>query len=258
MRIGRLLSWLVVGSVALLGGHSYAGNGRFSTLSYNIAGIPFEYPGANATLHTPIISCYIRPFDIVNVQEDFNWHADLYNDCDNHLYRTPTSGGIGIGDGLNTLSNFPYDDLDRVTWTNRNGTDALTPKGFSVVRIRLAEGVYIDIYNLHGQSGTATADLADSVSDVDQVLSYIEANSAGNAVLVLADTNTRYTRIGQNIWEFLHHGFTDAWIADVRNSNVPAVGSATLLCSPVETTSPTCEVTDKILFRDNGYVGLRA
>jgi hypothetical protein len=144
----------------------YAASGNFSTLSYNIAGIPFEYAGANATLHTPIISCYVKPFDIVNVQEDFNWHADLYNDCDNHPYRTPTTGGIGIGDGINTLSNFPYSDLDRVTWTNRNGADALTPKGFSVVRIRLAEGVYVDVYNLHAQSGTASADLADSVSDV--------------------------------------------------------------------------------------------
>ena len=98
-----------------------------------------------------------KPFDMVNVQEDFNWHAALYDDCDNHVYRTPTTGGIGIGDGLNTLSNFPWDDLDRVTWTNRNGADALTP--------------------------------ADSESDVEQMLSYIETNSAGNAVLVVGDTN---------------------------------------------------------------------
>jgi len=247
----------MLGAAVLLSSQSHAGSGNFSTLAFNIAGIPFEYSGANATLHTPIISCYIKPFDMVNVQEDFNWHADLYNDCDNHLYRTATTGGIGIGDGLNTLSNFTWDDLDRVTWTNRNGADALTPKGFSMVRARLAEGVYLDLYNLHAQSGTATADLADSESDVSQMLAYIEANSAGNAVMVVGDTNTRYTRAGQNMWEFLHHGFTDVWIQNVRNGEIPAIG-APLLCGTAETTSPTCEVTDKVLFRDNGYVGLQA
>jgi hypothetical protein len=101
---GHTLRGCFIGAAVLLSSLSHAENGNFSTLAFNIAGIPFEYSGANATLHTPIISCYIKPFDMVNVQEDFNWHADLYNDCDNHLYRTPTTGGIG--DGLNTLSNF--------------------------------------------------------------------------------------------------------------------------------------------------------
>jgi hypothetical protein len=241
---------------AVFGSPAQASSGSFSTLSYNVAGIPFEYSGANATLHTPIISCYIKPFSIVNVQEDFNWHADLYNDCDNHLYRTPTTGGIGIGDGINTLSNFPFDDLDRVTWTNRADADALTPKGFSMVRVRLQEGVYVDVYNLHAQAGTSSADLADSSSDVEQMLGYIESNSAGNAIMVIGDSNTRYTRAGQNMWEFLHHGFTDAWIQDIRSGDVPLIGNP-LLCGAVETASPTCEVTDKVLFRNNGFLTLQ-
>jgi hypothetical protein len=258
MKTGTLLRASMVACAALLSNLSYAGSGAFNTLSYNIAGIPFEYPGANATLHTPIISCYIKPFSIVNVQEDFNWHAALYDSCDNHLYRTPTTGGIAIGDGINTLSNFPFDDLDRVTWTQRNGADALTPKGFSVVRARLAEGVFVDVYNLHAQSGTATADLSASTSDVQQLLGYIESNSAGNAVLVIGDTNTRYTRVGQNMWEFLHHGFTDAWIKDVRNGDVPAIGAGDLVCGAAQTANPTCEITDKVLYRNNGYLSLQA
>jgi jacalin-like lectin domain-containing protein/ricin-type beta-trefoil lectin protein len=256
MRLQGFLAALMMGC-AVIGSPAKAATGSFSTLSYNVAGIPFEYSGANATLHTPIISCYIRPFGIVNVQEDFNWHADLYNDCDNHLYRTPTSGGIGIGDGINTLSNFPFDDLDRVTWTNRADADALTPKGFSMVRVRLQEGVYVDVYNLHAQAGTSSTDLADSSSDVTQMLGYIEANSAGNAIMMIGDSNTRYTRAGQNMWEFLHHGFTDVWIQDIRNGSVPPIGNP-LLCGALETASPTCEVTDKVLFRNNGFLSLQA
>jgi len=252
-----LLASIIAGVTTLLAIPSYAASGSFSTLGYNVAGIPFEYTGANATLHTPIISCYVKPYTIVNVQEDFNWHADLYNDCDNHLYRTPTSGGIGFGDGLNTLSNFAWDDLDRVTWSSRSGADALTPKGFSMVRMRLATGVYLDVYNLHAQAGTSSAELAASVSDVNQMLGYIESNSAGNAVMVVGDTNTRYTRQGQNFWAFLNHGFTDVWIQKIRNGQVPAIGNP-LLCGTPQVASPTCEITDKALYRDNGFVGLVA
>ncbi len=49
-------------------------------------------------------------YDIVNVQEDFNYHAALYAD-DHHPYRTATSGGAGFGDGLNTLSDHPFEDF---------------------------------------------------------------------------------------------------------------------------------------------------
>ncbi len=258
MTLRQLARAFAFGCATLLCGQSYAGSGTFNTLSYNIAGIPFEYSGANATLHTPIISCYVKAFALVNVQEDFNWHAALYDDCDNHLYRTPTSGGIGFGDGLNTLSNFAFDDLDRVTWTNRADADALTPKGFTLTRVRLAEGVYVDVYNLHAQSGTSSTDLADSVSDVNQMLGYIESNSAGNAIMVLGDTNARYTRVGQNMWSFLNHGFTDAWIQNVRNGSVPVVGGGDLVCGTSETARPDCEITDKVLWRGNGFLNLQA
>ena len=194
MNLRHLARAIAFGCATLLCGHAEAGSGTFNTLTYNIAGTPTAYNGYSST-NTALISCYVKTFNIVNVQEDFLWHATLYDTCDNHPYRTPTSGTAGIGDGLNTLSSFWFDDLDRVTWTNRADSDALTPKGFSLIRVRLAEGVYVDFYNLHAQSGTSSTDLADSVSDVNQMLTYIEANSAGNAVMVMGDTNTRYTAL---------------------------------------------------------------
>jgi hypothetical protein len=256
MKLRTQLRALLFGTAVVLSSQANAGSGTFSTLTYNIAGTPTAYNGYSTT-NTAIISCYVKPFSIVNVQEDFLWHATLYDTCDNHPYRTPTSGTAGIGDGLNTLSSFWFDDLDRVTWTNRADSDALTPKGFSLIRVRLAEGVYVDFYNLHAQSGTSSTDLADSVSDVNQMLTYIEANSAGNAIMVMGDTNTRYTRAGQNMWAFLRHGFTDAWIKDVRAGSVPAVGGD-LLCGSSQTARPDCEIVDKVLWRNNGVVNLQA
>lgn len=257
MTLRSLAHAIAFGCATLLANQVHAGSGSFNILSYNVAETPTAYNGSSDA-HSKVISCYIRQFNIVNVQEDFLWHAALYDTCDNHPYRTPTSGTAGIGDGLNTLSSFSFDDLDRVTWTNRADSDALTPKGFSLVRVRLSEGVYLDVYNLHAQSGTSSTDLTDSVSDVNQMLGYIEANSAGNAILVYGDTNTRYTRVGQNMWEFLHHGFSDAWIQDIRSGSVPAIGGGDLLCGSSQTARPDCEIVDKVLWRGNGFLNLQA
>jgi hypothetical protein len=236
-----------------------AASGSFSTFIYNVAGLPEILSSATSNRQTATeqISCYIRQFDVVNVQEDFNYHAALYDSCDDHAYRSTTSGGAGIGSGLNSLSRFSYMDWERVKWAQANGVDVLTPKGFTLARTRLAEGVYLDIYNLHTQAQTADADLDARRKDILQLLSYIEANSAGHAVLVMGDTNTRYTRGGDNIWQFLHHGFTDVWVDKVRGGSIPTMGAPAMVCEPA-ITSPDCEVVDKVLFRDNGFVGLKA
>lgn len=238
-------------------GAAHAASGSFSTLSYNVAGLPQGASSAQGSRSTATrqISCYVKKYDLVNVQEDFNYHADLYDACDDHPFRSPTSGGAGVGSGLNTLSRFPYDDWARVKWNDCNGVDCLTPKGFTMARTRLAEGVYVDIYNLHAQAQTETADLAARRKNIAQLLAYIESESAGNAVVVLGDTNTRYTRDGDNIGQFLRHGFTDAWVERTRNGSVPAAGAAVLLCEPA-VTSANCEIVDKVFYRGNGHITL--
>jgi len=257
MKIRFLLRAMLIGLPLLAGAAAQAASGTFTTLSYNVAGLPQVLSSAagNRSAATKLISCYVKKFDFVNVQEDFNYHADLYDSCDDHPYRSATSGGAGVGSGLNSLSRFFYDDWDRVSWRNCNGVDCLTPKGFTMARTRLAEGVYVDIYNLHTQAQTASADLVARRKDILQLLAYIESESAGNAVIVMGDTNTRYTRDGDNMWEFLNRGFSDAWVTRVRNGSVPAVGAAALTCDPA-VTSPTCEIVDKFMYRGNAHVTL--
>lgn len=259
MKMTTLAGSVLLGIASLTATPAMAAGGTFSTLTYNVAGLPQGLSSAagDRAAATALISCYVKQFDFVNVQEDFNYHAALYDSCDDHPFRSPTSGGAAKGSGLNSLSRFPYADWERVKWNACNGVDCLTPKGFTMVRTRLAEGVFVDIYNLHAQAQTASADLDARRKNVLQVLDYIEANSAGNAVIVMGDTNTRYARDGDNIWEFFRRGFTDVWVSRLRNSNVPAAGAATLGCDPA-VTSPDCEVVDKILVRDNGFVGLSA
>lgn len=239
--------------------------GTFNILSYNVAGLPAILSSSDPTKNTGYISCLIRGYDVVQVQEDFNYHATLYDSCDNHLYRSPTSGGVPFGSGLNQLSNFSYTDFERVTWTNRVGPDALTPKGFTMARTWIAPGVAVDFYNLHAQAGqtdpfsTASWDeaaLAASRSDINQLMAYINANSQGNAVVIFGDTNTRYTRAGQNMHDFLAAGFRDVWIDLVRDGVAPVNGTLPLTACAPNYVSSQCEIVDKVLYRNNAFVTL--
>ncbi|WP_439656952.1 jacalin-like lectin [Lentzea sp. HUAS TT2] len=231
--------------------------GSFEVLTYNVAGLPEPLSSGNPAVNTPLISPRLAPYDVINVQEDFNYHAALYAG-DNHAHRTPTSGGVPFGSGLNTLSHRPYSDLERTKWASCNGTDCLTPKGFTYKRITLAAGVTVDLYNLHPNAGTETADLAARRSNITQLSRFIAANSAGNAVIVMGDTNTRYTREADNIRELVTtNGLTDAWVQLERGGQAPAAGAPALVCDPAALTD-SCEVVDKILYRGSRQITLTA
>ncbi|WP_255657503.1 jacalin-like lectin [Actinoplanes sp. L3-i22] len=198
---------------------------------------------------------------MIQVQEDFNYHAYLYA-ADAHAYRTATSGGAGIGSGLNTLSSYAYDtdDFERAGWNScqLDSGDCLTPKGFTFMRVRLAEGVYVDFYNLHTNAGTNDGDLASRADNLSQLTTFIGSHSNGNAVVVMGDTNTRYTRSGDTIADFVaNNGLTDTWVKLKRAGVPPVKGTDALLCDESAITD-TCEVVDKVLYRSSKFITLNA
>jgi hypothetical protein len=234
-----------------------ATTGSFNVLTYNVAGLPEGLSSGNPETNTPLISPRLGAYDIVNVQEDFNYHAALYAG-DNHPYRTATSGGVPFGDGLNTLSDYAFEDFERVKWNDCTGTNCLTPKGFSLARVRLAEGVFVDLYNVHTNADATDDALAARRANVSQLSAFIQANSSGNAVIVMGDTNTRYTRSGDNIRTLADdNGLTDAWVQLVKGGTRPTQGADALLCP---TTAPPndCEVVDKVLYRGSKLLTLNA
>ncbi|KAF1718764.1 jacalin-like lectin [Pseudoxanthomonas wuyuanensis] len=221
--------------------------GVLDVLSYNIAGLPEGLSSGNPETNTPLLAPKLAAFDLVHVQEDFNYHAALYAG-DTHPYRTPTSGGAAFGDGLNTLSSYPFSEFTRVKWNQCNGTDCLTPKGFTFMRLRLAEGQWLDVYNAHPNAGVGSADLAARRNNISQMSQFIQNWSAGNPVLVMMDSNTRYTRSEDNIRELIQaNNLRDPWIELVKGT-APATGTDALLCGTPP--SNDCEVVDKILYRD--------
>ncbi len=254
---------LAAGALTLAGLTASAGTaqaaepGSFSVLTYNVAGLPEGLSSSHPATNTPLISPRLAGYDIVNVQEDFNYHAALYAG-DDHTHRTATSGGAGIGDGLNTLSRYPFEDFERVKWKDCTGTNCLTPKGFTLARVRLAEGVYVDVYNAHPNADDTEDALAARRANIAQLSAFIQANSAGNAVIVMGDTNTRYTRAGDNLRTLVaDNGLTDAWVRLVRGGTAPAQGADPLLC-PASAPPDDCEVVDKVLYRGSNLVSLTA
>ncbi|MEV7811194.1 jacalin-like lectin [Streptomyces flaveolus] len=259
----RVPGILAAGALTLAGLTASAGTaqaaepGSFSVLTYNVAGLPEGLSSSHPATNTPLISPRLAGYDIVNVQEDFNYHAALYAG-DDHTHRTATSGGAGIGDGLNTLSRYPFEDFERVKWKDCTGTNCLTPKGFTLARVRLAEGVYVDVYNAHPNADDTEDALAARRANITQLSAFIQANSAGNAVIVMGDTNTRYTRADDNIRTLVaDNGLTDAWVRLVRGGTAPAQGADPLLC-PASAPPDDCEVVDKVLYRGSNLVSLTA
>ncbi|KAL1839325.1 hypothetical protein VTJ49DRAFT_1653 [Mycothermus thermophilus] len=249
-----------------------ATSGNFSILSMNVAGLPAflngnDVPGDKATNHKLIGQKFNEyGYDVIHVQEDFNYHAHLYS-TNTHPHRTPTSGGVPLGSGLNTLSRHPYLDFRRIKWntcSNQDSADCLTPKGFTFMRVALATDssssstVYADFYNLHADAGVSSADLVARQDNVRQLAEYITRWSAGNAVVVYGDFNSRYSRGGDTgIRTLLAAGMRDPWVELRRDGRVPAPGEEDACGNPVAGDA-RCETVDKVFYRSGPLVGLKA
>lgn len=104
-------------------------------------------------------------------------------------------------------------------------------------------------------SSTTAKDLEARASNIQQVADYISTWSEGNAVIVMGDTNTRYSRTGDNIRVLLtQNDLSDAWIVRERNGVVPTEES---LCNNPSLVN-NCEIVDKILYRGNDVFSLDA
>lgn len=229
-------------------------SGQFTTLSYNVAGLPEGISSSHPALYSSHISPLLNEFDIVHVQEDFCYHDSLllYN---THPYVTTPMPCVPDGDGLNTFADFPIHNLVRQAWVTCFGPDCLTPKGFSYSQIEIADGFFIDFYNVHCDAGSTDSDFTARRGNIRQLCNYMETHSQGQAVVVMGDFNSRYTREADTIRALQVLNFTDAWIQLIRNGNVPSYGENLKDCEPLET-GYDCEGIDKIFYRSSAQIKL--
>lgn len=197
--------------------------GTFRALSYNVAGLPEGLSSSQPAINMPFISPLLNPYDLVLTQEDWanpdppiEWarvfHEVLISQV-THPYKSipmpvplgtdPVRPSALISDGLNRLSRMPFGMETRVMWpdcfggtdTSDGGAgDCLSQKGFSVATTELAPGVEVDVYNLHGEAGSTPLDVQYRAEGYAVLADYINAHSAGHAVIVGGDFNLHSNR----------------------------------------------------------------
>ena len=235
---------------------SKATEGEFSVITYNVAGLPEIISSAVTSRAGSIaeIGRRLNNYDIVHVQEDFNYNMELYGSGNSHPFRSMPMGPVPFGDGLNTLSKFPISDVERVEWNDCTGADCLTPKGFTRSRIQIAHEVYIDFYNVHANASNHAAAAAARCKNIHQLSNYIKTQSANNAVIVMGDMNAHYCYKSDNVKELLlNNDLNDAWVMLNKKGEFPRP-IADLPSDNILSLTDTCESIDKILFRNSEQI----
>ena len=219
-------------------------SGTLSLLTYNVAGLPHSLSGSAPFYNTPQISPLLNNYDLVVVQEDFTYHAELARDA-LHPFQSPplTQFSTLTGDGLNRFSRTAFVDFTRNVWSVCHGfvnasNDCLSSKGFSVARHELWPGVQVDVYNLHMDAGGSADDHGARTAQVNQLLQFMQAYSGTRAVIVAGDTNLKDTRADDMV--LLDHLLNTANLTDSARS------------------LQQVESIDRVLFRSSADVALSA
>jgi len=202
-------------------------SGAFTALTYNVAGLP---QGVNADQHPqdnqPVMSPLLNAYDVVLLQEDFGFYTDLLRADLTHGFESePHPGpvqmnpiareGAVVGDGLNVVSRLPIGDLERVPWMDCGAAagDCLALKGFAATELTVADGATVDLYDLHMEAGSGTDDDRLRGDDLRDLAAYIDAHSAGEAVIVGGDWNLSFD--DEPDASQLHRFLRDTGLSDV-------------------------------------------
>jgi hypothetical protein len=256
-------------------------SGEFELLSYNVAGLPQQFSSVNPEEHIPLIAPLLEPYDLVLTQEDFDWWVPLLDTWDfanyherlrsesTHEYRSerhpgPEAVGLdtsdrplfAVGDGLGYLSRFPLTDVQRVPWkecfggpdsSDGGAGDCLAMKGFAVATVELADGVEVDVYNLHMEAGGSERDQQLQADDVAALGDFILEHSDGRAVILGGDTNLHTDPPGPDA----HEDSGDGADLEIWETFLEATG-LTDACDATECDGPGR--IDKFAFRSSDAV----
>jgi endonuclease/exonuclease/phosphatase (EEP) superfamily protein YafD len=168
-------------------------SGRFTVLTYNVAGLPQGISQSQPLFYMSKISPLLNAYELVLTQEDFFYGKRLKSRT-THPYYAGRSRGKSLGDGLSRFSVFPLGAAEHVAWSKCYGTfghanDCLTPKGFAFAVHELAPGVKVHVYDLHMDAGGSPGDIAARAAGMEQLIAYLNEHSAGQAVIIGGDFN---------------------------------------------------------------------
>ena len=238
-------------------------------LPNKISGIEINPDGKEAAGATALCGVLANSgWDFVGFSEDFNFHSELTAAPASNYYNFGAHGGtvgasaiLGGADtdglGFACRKTLTMSGGTRVEWGVYNGftdqgADGLVTKGFRVYTVTFATGVAVDVYVLHMDADSGSKDIEVREQQLKILADYIKNNHNKRPVIVLGDTNCRYTR------EQLKTGFIDyinadsrftikdAWIEHMWGGTYPVYGSEAMMTHTYG--DQKGEVVDKIFY----------
>lgn len=191
--------------------------GEFLALTYNVAGLPMGLSGSMPEIFMPMIAPLLNDYDLVLLQESWQTpdpnpgapsrvYHEILVEASEHPYQSepaeqpwmsdPERPTALLADGLNVFSRLAFDETVRVRWETcvESASDCLALKGFSMARTELADGVFVDVYNLHMEAGGTPEDDAARDQGIDLLAGFMAEHSDGRAVIVGGDFNLHTDR----------------------------------------------------------------
>ena len=260
-------------------------SGTFTCATYNVDGLPSKIsfvsinadgPGATGTTN---ISAKIaqQGWDFVGFSEDFAYHAELMSSLSNYnfgthrgnvsssaLYSTINTDGLGFAakSGINFIEKaiVPF---NKSAGGLTSGANTCIKKGFRLYVLTLEDGVEIDVYVTHMNtySSSGSSHINAQHAQLQQLAEYINTHRNGRPIILMGDTNCRYTRhdFQTYFWSVLDSDLTynDPWVEHQWNGVYPTYPSNSLMVSDATGTSNSdiiCadtqkgEVVDKIIY----------
>lgn len=281
----KLLSGILAFSCAfamLPAANTYAAEqetGTFTAVSMNVDGLPNLF-GINAdgpaADGTRAISAKIAEYDwdIIGVSEDFNYNDELMSSLSANYNAGTHRGGVSWltndTDGLNLIwkKSLSVTGEKWTSWNTHystgifgtgNGADGMIDKGFRYYEAEVADGVYVDIYILHMDADSDQGDIDARYAQLEQLANAITASDNDNPIIVMGDTNCRYTREDireafiNPINEDPRFEIKDAWIEGAWDGTYPNVGDPALMAVDKggNYEYPQAEIVDKMFYINN-------
>ena len=234
-------------------------------LPNSILGIEINPDGKEAAGATELCGILANSgWDIVGFSEDFNFHSELVAAPASTYYDFGAHGGSVLGlsnstDGLGfaCAKRFTMAGGTKVKWNDHygetdHGADGLITKGFRVYTVTFATDVAVDVYVLHMDAEDSAEDIAARKKQLTQLATYIKNNHNNRPVIILGDTNCRYTR------DELKTAFVDvinadsrleikdAWVELIWGGTYPTYGSGAMMTH--EYGMQKGEIVDKVFY----------
>lgn len=251
----------------------------FICATFNIDGLPVGNSNGPTDSQVKQISSIVSNagWDIVGFQENFSKNNELKSNMGMFKWGTYKSFNVLeliLGkpintDGLSFATTCSFENETIIPYTNAyggltNGADELLKKGFRYYLVTLKDGVQLDVYVTHMNSGSTEGHINARASQLQQLANYINDNRGTRPIVILGDFNARYTRddFATNFWNVLdadlYANLHDPWADIIWDGYYPEYGTPSWVVSdkydPTNTVGDLKfgeqdgEIVDKILY----------